>query len=111
MYCSADQEMERTDKQQSTASSTQQSSSGDYTTYTIKSGDSFYSIAKNYPGISAQDIMDFNGINNSKIRPGIYKFIINNTKYNLWKQNDPFFTQFQTLNRKKGSQNNPILIS
>lgn len=56
---------------ESTASSTQQSSSGDYTTYTIKSGDSFYSIAKNYPGISAQDIMDFNGINNSKIRPGM----------------------------------------
>ena len=47
------------------------STSGEYTTYTIKSGDSFYSIAKNYPGISAQDIMDFNGLSSSKIKPGM----------------------------------------
>ena len=45
--------------------------SGEYTTYTIKSGDSFYSIAQKYPGISAQNIMDFNGIDSSKIRPGM----------------------------------------
>ena len=45
--------------------------SGEYTTYTIKSGDSFYTIAKNYPGISAQDIMDFNGLSSSKIKPGM----------------------------------------
>ena len=45
--------------------------SGEYSTYTIKSGDSFYSIAKNYPGISAQDIMDFNGLSSSKIKPGM----------------------------------------
>ena len=44
---------------------------GEYSTYTIKSGDSFYSIAKNYPGISAQDIMDFNGLSSSKIKPGM----------------------------------------
>ena len=43
----------------------------EYSTYTIKSGDSFYSIAKNYPGISAQDIMDFNGLSSSKIKPGM----------------------------------------
>lgn len=47
------------------------SSSGNYTTYTVKSGDSFYSIAKNYPGISAQDIMDFNGLSSSRIKPGM----------------------------------------
>lgn len=47
------------------------SASGEYTTYTIKSGDSFYSIAKNYPGISAQDIMDFNGLSSSNIKPGM----------------------------------------
>ena len=52
----------------STSSSTSQTSapaasqSGEYTTYTVKSGDSFYSIAKNYPGVSAQNIMDFNGL-------------------------------------------------
>ena len=55
-----------------TATSTSTSSaSGEYTTYTIKSGDSFYSIAKNYPGVSAQDIMDFNKLSSSKIQPGM----------------------------------------
>ncbi len=44
---------------------------GEYTTYVVKSGDSFYSIAKNYPGISAQDIMNFNGLSSSKIKPGM----------------------------------------
>jgi membrane-bound lytic murein transglycosylase D len=47
------------------------SSSGNYVIYTVKSGDSFYSIAKNYPGVSAQNIMDYNGIEGSKIRPGM----------------------------------------
>ena len=57
----------------SSASSSQSTSStaGEYTTYTVKSGDSFYVIAKNYPGVSAQDIMDFNGLNSSKIKPGM----------------------------------------
>lgn len=44
---------------------------GEYTTYTVKSGDSFYSIAQNYPGISAQNIMDFNGLKSSKLKPGM----------------------------------------
>jgi membrane-bound lytic murein transglycosylase D len=48
-----------------------QSASGEFTTYTVKSGDSFYSIAKNYPGVSAQNIMDFNGVNSSSLRPGM----------------------------------------
>ena len=47
------------------------SSNGDYVTYTVKTGDSFYQIAKNYPGVSAQDIMNFNGISSSKLRPGM----------------------------------------
>lgn len=42
----------------------------DYTVYVVKSGDSLYLIAKNYPGVSAQNIMDFNGIS-SKIKPGM----------------------------------------
>ena len=45
--------------------------SGNYTVYTVKSGDSFYSIAKNYPGVSAQNIMDFNGLSSSKLKPGM----------------------------------------
>lgn len=40
------------------------------TVYIVKSGDSLYSIAKNYPGVSAQDIMNFNGIGSS-IKPGM----------------------------------------
>ncbi len=47
------------------------SQSGKYSTYTVKSGDSFYSIAKNYPGISAQNLMDFNGMTSSKLKVGM----------------------------------------
>ena len=50
---------------------TSQSSNGAYTTYVVKSGDSFYSIAKNYPGVSAQNIMDYNGLTSSSIKPGM----------------------------------------
>ena len=47
------------------------SASGEYVTYTVKSGDNFYNIAKNYPGISAQNIMDYNGLTSSSLRPGM----------------------------------------
>ena len=40
-------------------------------TYTVKSGDSFYSIAKNYPGVSAQNIMDHNGMKASDLKAGM----------------------------------------
>ena len=40
-------------------------------TYTVKSGDSFYSIAKNYPGVSAQNLMDYNGLKASDLKPGM----------------------------------------
>lgn len=40
-------------------------------TYTVKSGDSFYTIAQKFPGVSAQNIMDYNGISSSKLRPGM----------------------------------------
>ena len=55
----------------SSASAASASSSGDYSTYTVKSGDSLYSIAKNYSGVSAQDIMNFNGMSSSNIKPGM----------------------------------------
>ena len=58
-------------KASSTSQQTAASSSGEYTTYTVKSGDSFYSIAKNYPGVSAQNIMDFNGLSSSALKPGM----------------------------------------
>ena len=40
-----------------------------YIVYTVRSGDSLYTIAKRYPGISANDIMSFNKIS-SNIHPG-----------------------------------------
>ena len=46
------------------------SSAGSYTIYTVKAGDTLYSIAKAYPGVSANDIMKFNGIS-TNIRPGM----------------------------------------
>ena len=41
-----------------------------YTTYTVKSGDTLYSIAKDYSGVSAQNIMDYNKIG-SNIHEGM----------------------------------------
>lgn len=45
-------------------------SNGEYSTYTVREGESLYSIAKKFPGVSAQNIMDFNGIG-SNIKPGM----------------------------------------
>jgi membrane-bound lytic murein transglycosylase D len=39
--------------------------------YTVKEGDSFYLIAKSYPGVSAQNIMDYNNITSSSLKPGM----------------------------------------
>ncbi len=39
-------------------------------TYTVKSGDSLYTIAKHYPGVSAANIKEANGLKSDKIRPG-----------------------------------------
>lgn len=43
---------------------------GTYTVYVVKSGDSLYRISQDYPGVSADDIMKFNGIG-TDIRPGM----------------------------------------
>ncbi len=43
----------------------------DYIYYTVKSGDTLWDIAKQYPGVSDSDIMKLNNISNpDKIRPG-----------------------------------------
>ncbi len=42
---------------------------GSFDWYTVKGGDSLYLIAKRYQGISASDLMEFNGIS-ANIRPG-----------------------------------------
>ncbi len=41
-----------------------------YVEYIVKDGESLYLIAKKFPGVSAQNIMDFNGIG-SNIKPGM----------------------------------------
>lgn len=56
-------------KTSSSSSSSGTASSG-YTTYTVKSGDTLYDIAKKYPGVSADDIMKANAISSS-IHPGM----------------------------------------
>jgi membrane-bound lytic murein transglycosylase D len=44
----------------------------DYILYTVKSGDNLWSIAKKYPGISAENIQAWNSIRNSKgLKPGM----------------------------------------
>lgn len=47
------------------------SSSGSVAVYTVRSGDTFYSIAKKYSGVSAQNLMDYNGLKSSALRPGM----------------------------------------
>lgn len=51
-----------------TASKPQESSSSDskYVTYKVRSGESFYSIARKYPGVSAQNIMSWNNYRSSR---------------------------------------------
>lgn len=49
-----------TKKKTTTKKST--SNKGKYTWYTVKSGDSPYTIAQKYPGVSADDILEFNNI-------------------------------------------------
>jgi membrane-bound lytic murein transglycosylase D len=41
----------------------------DFTLYTVRSGDSLYSIAKRHPGVSPQQLKDYNRISD-RIRPG-----------------------------------------
>jgi membrane-bound lytic murein transglycosylase D len=40
------------------------------TTYTVKSGDSLYAIAKKYPGVTVAEIRDANNLSGNKIKPG-----------------------------------------
>ncbi|GGD17019.1 lytic transglycosylase [Hyunsoonleella pacifica] len=44
---------------------------GDITIYTVKSGDSLWSIAQKFSGVSIQNIKDWNGISGSKLKPGM----------------------------------------
>lgn len=52
------------------ASASTASKSQDYTIYKVKKGDTLSKIASRYPGISAQNIMDYNGMKSSKLSIG-----------------------------------------
>jgi membrane-bound lytic murein transglycosylase D len=48
-----------------------QGGSGNYVTYTVRSGDTLWGIAQKYPGVTETDIARLNNITNtSKIQPG-----------------------------------------
>ncbi|MES2545325.1 MAG: LysM peptidoglycan-binding domain-containing protein [Bacteroidota bacterium] len=55
---------EKTNKNQKFNSKQQQE-------YYVKKGDSLFSIAKKYPGVSISDIKKWNGINNESLKPGM----------------------------------------
>lgn len=52
------------------SASEQISSDGKYVYYTVRSGDSLWSIARRFPGVSNQDIMRLNNISGNTIKPG-----------------------------------------
>ncbi|MGB8703776.1 MAG: LysM peptidoglycan-binding domain-containing protein [Gillisia sp.] len=39
--------------------------------YTVKSGDSLWSISQKFPGVTVQNLRSWNGITNSKLKPGM----------------------------------------
>lgn len=48
------------------------SKSGEYENYRVQDGETFYSIAQKYPGISAENIMSWNNIDNARrLKPGM----------------------------------------
>lgn len=55
----------------STKTSITSNISGDITTYVVKSGDSLWSISQKFPGVSVQNIKDWNDISGSKLKPGM----------------------------------------
>ena len=50
--------------------SNQVSSDGNFVYYTVKSGDTLWSIAQKFPGVTNNDILQLNKMSNSKIQPG-----------------------------------------
>jgi membrane-bound lytic murein transglycosylase D len=45
--------------------------SGQVITYVVQNGDSLWSISQKFPGVSIQNIKDWNGISGSKLKPGM----------------------------------------
>jgi len=53
-----------------TTTSTKASTTGQYANYKVRSGDSFYSIAKRYPGVSHNDLMRINNMKSPQLKVG-----------------------------------------
>ena len=45
--------------------------SGNVTTYTVQGGDSLWSISQKFPGVSVQNIKDWNDISGTNLKPGM----------------------------------------
>ena len=58
-------------KSASNKTSASKPKAGEYTVYVVKQGDNLYNIARSYPGVSAQNIADYNNLSGTKIRPGM----------------------------------------
>ncbi len=46
-------------------------------TYEVKNGDSLWSISQKFPGVSIQNIRDWNGISGNKLKPGMVLVVSN----------------------------------
>ena len=53
------------------SSNSKQSSKESSNTYTVKTGDSLWSISRKFPGVSVQNIRDWNDISGNKLKPGM----------------------------------------
>lgn len=58
-------------QKQSVKKSSSKPLSGNIITYIVRSGDSLWSISKKFPGVSIQNIKDWNDISGSKLKPGM----------------------------------------
>ena len=59
-----------------TKSSSSTTNKNNLKTYKVKTGDSLWSISQNFPGVSIQNIKDWNDISGSKLKPGMILVMI-----------------------------------
>lgn len=69
-FASAKQTSAATPQSTKIAATTPTVSKDGFVTYVVQSGDSLYSIAKKYPGITANTIQETNNLSGTTIRPG-----------------------------------------
>ena len=50
---------------------TKTTTKGNVKLYTVKNGDSLWSISQKYPGVTVQNIKIWNGISSNKLQPGM----------------------------------------